>query len=228
MEEVISDVQRALNANLHKKDSNYGNRTDGAGLARNLAKALARLHELGACDSILDYGTGKGALVEQLKSDLPKSIKVDGYDPAVKQYAKRPEDAYDIVISLDVLEHIELKSIDSVLKEIHKLTKNFCYLVIDLQPAVKKLADGRNAHILLAPADWWVNKLSAIFPCVATFPIMHKSGEPQKIVIAACHQPKLNTLMYSFLIKLDIFSMHLTGGVLQGMIDLQNKLKKVK
>ena len=62
-----------------------------------------------------------------------------------------------------------MSSIDAVLKDIHRLTKRFCYVVVDLQPAVKKLADGRNAHILLAPYEWWVARFAQLFKCQASF-----------------------------------------------------------
>ncbi|MDA9638942.1 class I SAM-dependent methyltransferase [Synechococcus sp. AH-779-G23] len=225
MKEVISDAQRKLNAALHQDNKAFGNRTDGAGLASNLPKALVRMHELGVCNSVLDYGTGKGALTQRLLNELPESISVQGYDPAVKQYSIKPNTESDILTCLDVLEHIEISSIDAVLQDIHKLTRNFCYLVVDLQPAVKKLADGRNAHILLAPPDWWVTKVSQIFPCIASFPIMHKAGIPQKIVIGACHKTSTAPLMFSFLIKLKIFDFDLSGGVLQGVVELQKKSK---
>ena len=148
-----SEEQRALNKALHQNSQDYGNRADGSGVASQLPVAAQRMNELGLCSSLLDYGTGKGRLVEHLRETLPPSIHVDGYDPAVQKWETPPTKPYDIVTCLDVLEHIEMGSIDAVLKDIHRLTKNFCYLVIDLQPAVKTLKDGRNAHILLAPPE---------------------------------------------------------------------------
>ena len=59
-----------------------------------------------------------------------------------------------------------------MLKDIQSLTKLFCYVVIDLQPAVKRLSDGRNAHVLLAPPEWWASRFSQVFSH-ATFPIKH-------------------------------------------------------
>ena len=174
MGQVISEEQRALNKALHSKSNQFGNRADGAGLAGNLSAALHRMHELGICNSVLDYGTGKGKLVHRLRQELPKAIQVNGYDPAVEVWESKPSNAVDILTCLDVLEHIEMSSIDAVLRDIKELTNKFCYLVIDLQPAVKKLDDGRNAHILLAPPEWWVIRIAQIFPCQASFPVMNK------------------------------------------------------
>lgn len=216
MSGIISQEQRELNRALHATNQNFGNRVDAAGVATHLPAAVIRMHELGFCNTLLDYGTGKGKLVEHLKESLPGSIKVDGYDPAVEEYSLHPEDPYNIVVCLDVLEHIEIDSIDAVLNDIRRLTSNFCYLVIDMQPAVKKLQDGRNAHILLAPHDWWVSKLAQLFPCVTSFPLYHQSGSIQKIVIACAQDPSRLDLVYSFLIKMKLFNIRLAGGILGG------------
>ena len=214
VKEVISEEQRRLNRQLHKTSNNFGNRADGAGLGGNLDTALNRMHELGICNSVIDYGTGKGLLVRRLREKLPKSINVEGYDPAVDEWMKRPSKPSDILVCLDVLEHIEMNSIDAVLNDIRNLTTNFCYLVIDLQPAVKKLADGRNAHILLAPPEWWVSRIAQIFQCQASFPVMHSRGLPQKLVIAATNNRKLLPMMYGFLIKMKLFDFDMNGGPL--------------
>ena len=62
MDQVISEKQRALNKALHQNSQDYGNRADGAGVASELPVAVQRMHELGVCNSLLDYGTGKGSL----------------------------------------------------------------------------------------------------------------------------------------------------------------------
>jgi len=212
MGQAISEEQRALNKALHNKNATFGNRSDGAGLAGKLPIALQRMHELDLCNSVLDYGTGKGRLVERLRSSLPNSITVTGYDPAVEAWEHKPTQQSDILTCLDVLEHVEISSIDMVLQDIRSLTRHFCYLVIDLQPAVKRLPDGRNAHILLAPPEWWVARVAQLFPCQASFPVMHIRGIPQKLVIAATANPKILPLMYGFLIKMKIFDMAMSGG----------------
>ena len=212
---VISEEQRALNRALHERNSNFGNRDDGAGFAGDqLTKALMRMHELGICNSFLDYGTGKGKLVQKLRSQINSGIKITGYDPAVEEWENKPNEASDILSCLDVLEHIEHSSIDDVLKDIHNLTRRFCYLVIDLQPAVKKLEDGRNAHILLAPTDWWIGKIAQHFTCQASFPVFHNRGIAQKLVVAGAHNANDLPFMYGFLNKLKLYDMTMAGGTL--------------
>jgi len=49
------------------------------------------------------------------------------------------------------------------LADLHKLSKKATYLVISTRPASKILADGRNAHLIVKPADWWVEKINSVF-----------------------------------------------------------------
>lgn len=216
MSSVISDQQLDLNRSLHANDTQFGSRPDAGGLTARLHKAIMKMHESGICSSVVDYGTGKGSLVSRLCEQLPNSISVHGYDPAVKKYKNKPSNPVDILTCIDVLEHVELSSVDTVLHDIDSLTAQFCLLMIDLQPSVKKMADGRNAHIMLAPYDWWINRVSTIFPHFASFVIPHKSGFDQKLVIVATRKRELCPLMYIFLIKLNIFDTTMVGGLVKG------------
>ena len=211
---VISQEQLALNKALHEQNDSFGNRAGASGLASYLPLGLIRMHQAGLCKTVLDYGTGKGLLVKRLRKVLPAEIKVSGYDPAVDKWSTKPNSKFDIITCLDVLEHIEMQSIDSVIDDISSLTANFCYVVVDLQPAVKRLANGRNAHILLAPPEWWVTRFSQKFSCITSFPIMHRSGQPQKVVIAATHNPQILPQMYRFINKLNIYNLVMAGGTL--------------
>lgn len=211
----ISDLQLKLNQSLHQRKSNYGSRATASGLANRLPLALYRMHQIGLCSSVLDYGTGKGLLVKRLRHELPPEINVSGYDPAVKHWSQKPNQMFDIVTCFDVLEHVELNLIDNVLNDIASYTRRFCYVGIDLQPAVKLLDDGRNAHILLAPPEWWVTRFSQVFECITSFPVKHKSGVLQKIVIAASADARLMPQMYTFLNKINCYDLELKGGNLK-------------
>ena len=212
MADVISDQQLDLNRSLHANNTVFGSRPDAGGLTARLHKAIIKMHDVGFCNSVIDYGTGKGALVSRLRDQLPGSISVYGYDPAVETFHTKPKHPIDILTCIDVLEHVELSAVDSVLNDIDTLTGHFCLLMIDLQPSVKTLDNGRNAHIMLAPHDWWLNRISIRFQNLATFVIPHKSGFDQKLVVVASHKRELSPLMYSFLAKLNIFSLTMTGG----------------
>ena len=76
MSGVISEKQKQLNKELHQSNKNFGNRATGAGIAQNLPTALNRMHELGVCNTFLDYGTGKGLLVQRLKKLVNPKINI--------------------------------------------------------------------------------------------------------------------------------------------------------
>ena len=216
MSKAISNEQATLNRALHESDDSFGSRPDAGGLTSNLVPAINLMAQLGICSSLLDYGTGKGRLVKYLRSKLPDNILVNGYDPAVDRWLEKPNHSSDILTCLDVLEHVESESIDAVLSDIKALTSNFCFLIIDLQPAIKRLSDGRNAHVLLAPCDWWISRISQHFSSVAAFPLLHTIGAPQKLVVAASTNPAISPYMYSFLSKMNLFKVQMSGGLLKG------------
>ena len=209
----ISDEQLALNQALHNSNPGYGNRYQASGIAAYLSLALFRMHGVGICSSVLDYGTGKGLLVDRLRAELPATIRIDGFDPAVEKWSHKPKSASDILVCLDVLEHVEMHSIDAVLEDIRLLTRYFCFVAVDLRPAVKTLPDGRNAHILLKPAEWWVSRFNQHFPCIVSFKLQHQCGADQKVIIAATHKPKLLPYVYNFLNKVNAYELCFKGGI---------------
>ena len=73
-------------------------------------------------NSVLDYGTGKGGLIKSIKTNCPSLSKVEGFDPAVKEYSKTPTGAFDLTTCIDVLEHIDRDSISINLELINKAT----------------------------------------------------------------------------------------------------------
>lgn len=111
--------------------------------------------ELGA-KTVLDYGCGRATLAAAVPS-----LKVMEYDPGIPGKDGLPKPA-DLLVSTDVLEHIEPDLLDGVLAHMHRLAGKGAYLVISLRLAREILADGRNAHLIVQTADWWLEKLRAV------------------------------------------------------------------
>jgi len=105
--------------------------------------------------SILDFGCGKGNLVSLLKETYP-DVEIHGYDPANPEYDKSVP-CVDMVISTDVLEHIEPEHIDDTI-EMLSLKGKFHYHLISCAPAKLILPDGRNAHLIQEGPNWWRQK----------------------------------------------------------------------
>jgi len=110
--------------------------------------------------SIVDYGCGRSALVDFLGGSY--TLERVRYDPAIPEYSELPAKQAELLVSIDVLEHIEEQDLDDVLSEMRKICRN-ALLIVDLKPAELTLPDGRNAHVTLHSAEWWSDKLSQHF-----------------------------------------------------------------
>lgn len=110
---------------------------------------------------LLDYGCGaKCRLASSLKID--HKITYQAYDPAVKRFSKEPMPA-QMVACVDVLEHIEPEYLESVLDDLARLAEGIAFISVDTGPAIKVLDDGRNAHLIQQPIEWWLPKFTQRF-----------------------------------------------------------------
>lgn len=151
-ENHISPQYLTLLKQTHEQDPQWG-----TSATRRLPEVLTIAGEH-AVREVLDYGCGKGALVDAM---LESGLDAHGYDPAVPAFEARPARA-PLLVCIDVLEHIEPDCLDSVLKDIALLAP-VAYLVIALFPARKILPDGRNAHLIVQPPEWWMQRLGQVF-----------------------------------------------------------------
>jgi trans-aconitate methyltransferase len=107
--------------------------------------------------TILDFGCGKGKLIETLKVQFPDK-DITGYDPANPEFDQSIDDKfYDLIYSSDVLEHVEPEFIDQTLAYLSTKSK-YIYHLIALSPAKLILSDGRNAHLIQETPEWWKQK----------------------------------------------------------------------
>lgn len=146
--ELISDEYRRL-----LQDKHAGERW-GVDGHRHALRVETYARAIGAED-ILDYGSGSGTLKAAL-AGLP--VKVYEYDPGVLARSVGPKPA-GLVVCTDVLEHVEPDKVDAVLGHICVLSGMGAYLTIHTGPANHTLPDGRNAHLTVQPAEWWLAKI---------------------------------------------------------------------
>lgn len=144
---LISDDYRLRNAEIHTASATWGV------TPIETIKLIKHLCEKTKIESILDYGCGKGRLGKVLSC-------VQSYDPAVPEFDKLPQPA-DLVVCTSVLEHVEPDSLDPVLDDLKFLTWKLILLVVATAPSVHVLSDGRNAHLIQEPFEWWLPKLTA-------------------------------------------------------------------
>ena len=158
--ELISEEYRKMQQELHR-NPNYGV------ASVQYAPLVAQVMEALKSGELLDYGAGKGRLGATLEAHFKRKLKIHHYDPAIPQWAARPEPC-NLVACIDVLEHIEPHLIDNVLDDLQRVTARVCVFTVHTGPAVKVLLDGRNAHLIQQPASWWLRKFLDRFE-LATF-----------------------------------------------------------
>jgi len=148
---LISDTYRRLQEDLH--------RDPGYGVASvEYAPLVADYVRRNNVRELLDYGAGKGRLGEELDWLVPWELTVHHYEPAMPQWAAKPAPCA-FVTCIDVLEHIEPERIDSVLDDPDRVTAGTGLFTIHTAAAMKTLADGRNAHLIQQPPEWWLPRL---------------------------------------------------------------------
>lgn len=146
---LITDNYREINRALHENE-HYGR---GGGGWHKTAKGLMCMYDT---KDVLDYGCGKGRLNERLHGQIKE------YDPAIRGKDTPPEPA-DIVMCTDVLEHIEPECLYDVLLDLKRVTKKVGFYTIALREARKTLPDGRNAHLIVKDAKWWLGMVREHF-----------------------------------------------------------------
>jgi hypothetical protein len=147
---LITEDYRKQQEHLHET-TEYGTASIGyAPLVSEIMNKLGVLH-------LLDYGCGS-------RTNLIKHVKVDHkftyqpYDPAVERFASTPVPA-EMVACIDVLEHIEPECLESVLNDLERLTEVVGVFTVHTGPARKVLQDGRNAHLIQQPMEWWIPRI---------------------------------------------------------------------
>jgi hypothetical protein len=134
---------------LHRKRS-WG--ADGEKHAEVVNAFAVSLH----AETLLDYGCGEAKLAAALPA-----FKWQNYDPGVIAHQKMPKPA-DVVVCSDVLEHVEPDKLENVLDHLWRLSSRGAYFVISTKVALAVLPDGRNAHLIVESAEWWLTQLERI------------------------------------------------------------------
>ena len=115
--------------------------------------------------TVLDYGCGKGLQYIEHKLHEEGNIPMPTlYDPAVKEFERKPNGFYDSVICTDVMEHIHPEECDAVLEEIFNYANHSVFFTISCNPAKKHFPDGTNYHVNCKPEEWWFATIKRLKP----------------------------------------------------------------
>jgi hypothetical protein len=148
---LITESYREMQHELHR-NARYG--AASMKFAYKVNELIAKYQP----ERVLDYGAGKRLLRTAIGN-----VDLVEYDPCIPEISKVPTGTFDLVCCLDVLEHIEPECLESVLADVARLTAKIAFLTIHTGPAGKFLSDGRNAHLIQKPIEWWSDQLSPRF-----------------------------------------------------------------
>lgn len=149
---LISDSYRQQQAELHATGS-YG--VVGQEFSPDVARIMKQL----GTEELLDYGAGSRLSLKRGLDELGVTgYEYRPYEPAIPEYAGEPAPSA-LVCCIDVLEHIEPELLDNVLDDLKRVTQGVGFFTIHTGKAGKTLSDGRNAHLIQQPADWWLPKI---------------------------------------------------------------------
>jgi|TARA_B110000438_G_scaffold239234_1_gene237407 hypothetical protein len=171
----ISPTYRDLNRDLHRNNPDYGK------AAHALAPWVVSFAKETGVQSLLDYGCGKGTLRPAILA-LEPGLLVSEYDPAIPGKDLDPEPC-ELVICIDVLEHIEPDCLPDVLAHVRNVGQGGAMFIIDTVLAEKTLADGRNAHLIVEDQAWWENTLNTYFDVKFASPL---APPPERRLIMLC------------------------------------------
>lgn len=124
---------------------------------------IRQLVELTRPRNMLDYGSGKG--YQYLKLRIHEhwgGLLPHLYDVGVRQLRERPEQKFDGLICVDVLEHIIEEDIPIFLEDFFSFLTDedrptFAFIGVSCRDseAGKALSDGRPVHLTVQRPQWW-------------------------------------------------------------------------
>ena len=151
--------QAALVFSRENSKDKWGN-TGGKYAGDSVLKLLQEHPEI---QTILDYGCGEGTLKTWIEDKGITDKKWTLYDPGTPKFKKAPTGKFDLVITTDVLEHVEEIMLNKVVDHLHKLTGKFLYSEIACYLSGRTFAGGhyigQDFHINLKVPDMWVKRL---------------------------------------------------------------------
>ena len=154
---TISSTYKSALQDMHKKYI-WGS-TAGKYAGDSVAQLLREHPEI---ETILDYGCGEGTLKDHIEG-LGFNKKWTLYDPGMQKFQTKPTGKFDLVITTDVLEHVEDYMLDSVLSELCEYSNKFIYNEIACYLTNKLFKEGpytgRDLYINLKAPDGWKERL---------------------------------------------------------------------
>ena len=133
---------------------------------RHYRQQLKQVFKSNSISTVLDYGCGGSDWTipdfdesGQSATDYFELEKVYRYEPA-RNLDERQK--VDCVVSFDVLEHIFISDVPSVIRDMFSLAENLLVLNVACYAAAAKLPNGENAHVTVRNPAWWKGLVDGI------------------------------------------------------------------
>jgi len=152
---TISSSYKGALLEKHAKDERWGGSAKYASSNNILIDVLRRPY----VQTLLDFGAGKQGFKKMLKKHCPH-VEYFAYDPGIPEISELPDRQFDMVVSNDVMEHIEPDKVEAVIKAMWERTKYALINNIACSLAGSEFEggayDGQNLHLIVEDTDWWV------------------------------------------------------------------------
>lgn len=158
MDKTVSDKYRQQLKDLHKSKKGFG---IGSVTSKHYPR-ICSYFDSWKIETVLDYGCGKGNFIQHCKTNFP-NVTVSGFDVASDEFSTLPAAPSDLVVCLDVLEHVEFGTLSNVFADIRRQSKRYFICSVANYAAGKTLPDGRNAHVTQLPFGNWFDYISIFF-----------------------------------------------------------------
>ena len=101
--------------------------------------------------------------MDSLEEDL--DINAYKYDPAISEYSNLPTNKVDLIICIDVLQHVPLYDLNRVLIELKQYGCK-CFMHIRCTQYSTMLPNGEFANCTVYPYTWWIKKIGEYFESI--------------------------------------------------------------
>ncbi len=116
-------------------------------------------------NTILDFGCGKGTMKPFLQQQFPDKL-ITEYDPGIPGKDTMPHGQFDMVLTTDVLEHVEPHLLDNTIKKLEELTRFVLFNDIACSPTFKTFGEGpyigEDLHLTVEEPIWWREKFKQV------------------------------------------------------------------
>jgi hypothetical protein len=126
--------------------------------ARNFGDEICKFleHRRGVITTVLDFGAAQRKLEKYvMETAFQIDVKWTNYDPGIPGIDTLPTEKFDLIVSSDVMEHVEPDKVAETIQWQKDHANKALYHYIACEECGLILPDGRNAHLTVQPPKWW-------------------------------------------------------------------------